>query len=274
MFKDPRDYQIAFLATFLSLGILTRDWSIRPELIATIFLTCCLTQLAATITCKPEQNPWLSIKSAIITSLGLSLLLRADRVSTMVLAGVLAILSKFILTSDRKHWFNPANFGIIMALYLTPDAWISPGQWGADWWYLLLFVGTGGVVLERVGRGDTSVTFLGAYALLEASRNLWLGWTWDVYAHKMMSGSLLLFTLFMITDPRSIPNAKSARIVWAIAIAGLAFILRNYFYLNEAIFIALFMLSPLTIFLDWLWLAPQFTWQLSKSNQVNDDISV
>ena len=260
MFSDPRDYQIVFLTTFLGLGIMTRDWSIKPELILTLVLSCCLTQLVATKLFKPNENLLLSLKSALITSLGLSLLLRADRVSTMVLAGVLAIASKFIFTSDRKHWFNPANFGIIVTLILTPDAWVSPGQWGSDWWYLMLFIGMGGIVLNRVGRWDTSVAFFGSYALLEVARNLWLGWTWDVCLHKLMSGSLLLFALFMITDPRSIPNARSTRISWAIAIAGLAFILRNYFYINEAVFIALFALSPLTILLDRLWLAPRFDW--------------
>ncbi len=271
MFTDPRDYQIIFLATFLGLGIMTRDWSIHPELVVTLVVTCCLTQIVATSIYKPTENPWLALKSALITSLGLALLLRADRVSTMVLAGVLAIGSKFIFQADCKHWFNPANFGIIAALLLTPDAWVSPGQWGDDWWYLLLFIGTGGIVLRRVGRWDTSAAFLGAYALLEAARNLWLGWTWDVYTHKLMSGSLLLFTLFMITDPRSIPNARSARIVWSIAIAGLAFILRNYFYINEGIFIALFALSPLTILLDRVWLAPQFNWSmlLPRSDRVS-----
>jgi Na+-transporting NADH:ubiquinone oxidoreductase subunit NqrB len=260
MFADPRDYQILFLATFLSLGIGTRDWSIRPELIATLIITCCLTQWILSKQINPTDHPWLSLKSALITSLGLSLLLRADRVSTMVLAGFLAIGSKFILSYAGKHWFNPANFGIILALLIAPDTWVSPGQWGDDWWYLLLFVGTGAMVLKRVGRWDTSAAFLVAYALLEALRNLWLGWTWDVYAHKLMSGSLLLFALFMITDPRSIPNARSARIVWAIAIALLAFILRNYFYLNTALFIALFIASPLTPLLDQWWSSPPFTW--------------
>jgi Na+-transporting NADH:ubiquinone oxidoreductase subunit NqrB len=260
MFADPRDYQIVFLATFLGLGILTRDWSIKPELIFSLILSCCLTQLILTSLFESNKNPVVSLKSALITSLGLSLLLRADRVSTMLLAGTLAIASKFIFTTNLKHWFNPANFGIIIALILTPDAWVSPGQWGDDWWYLLLFIGMGGIVLKRVGRWDTSVAFFGAYALLEIARNLWLGWTWDVCIHKLMSGSLLLFTLFMITDPRSIPNARSTRILWAISIAGLAFILRNYFYINEAIFIALFSLSPLTILLDRLWLAPRFEW--------------
>jgi Na+-transporting NADH:ubiquinone oxidoreductase subunit NqrB len=264
MFSDPRDYQIVFLGTFLGLGIMTRDWSIRPELILSLIFSCCLTQLLLTKFLQPKEHLLLSLKSALITSLGLALLLRADRVSTMVLAGTLAIASKFIFTFAKKHWFNPANFGIIVGLILTPDAWVSPGQWGDDWWYLLLFIGLGGVVLKRVGRWDTSIAFLGSYAGLEIAINLWLGLTWDVCIHKLMSGSLLLFALFMITDPRSIPNARSTRIVWAVSIAGLTFILRNYFYINEAMFIALFAMSPLTILLDNFWIAPQFNWQTNE----------
>jgi Na+-transporting NADH:ubiquinone oxidoreductase subunit NqrB len=269
---DPRDYQIAFLATFLSLGIFARDWSIKPELIIGLMISCCLTQLILTRMFRPIENPLLGIKSALITSLGLALLLRADRLSTMVLAGILAIASKFIFKIEshpdrlrqHKHWFNPANFGMISALIFAPDAWVSPGQWGNDWWYLLLFLGMGGIVLKRVGRWDTSGAFFVSYALLEIGRNAWLGYPWDVSTHKLMSGSLLLFALFMITDPRSIPNARSARIIWSIAIAGLTFILRNYFYINEAIFVALFVLSPATILLDRLWQAPQFNWQIGS----------
>ncbi len=272
MFIDPRDYQIVFLAAFLGLGITTRDWSIRPELILTLIITCCLTQLALTVLLKSAENPLLSLKSALITSLGLSLLLRADQISTMILAAVLAIASKFIFTHGNKHWFNPANFGIITALVLTPDAWISPGQWGDDWWYLMLFAGLGGIVLKRVGRWDTSLTFFVTYAGLELGRNIWLGWTWDVSLHKLMSGSLLLFTLFMITDPRSIPNDRSARIIWSMSIAGLAFVLRNYLYINEAIFIALFTISPLTILLDKIRTAPQFSWYASSGNNQHENI--
>ncbi len=69
--------------------------------------------------------------------------------------------------------------------------------------------------------------FLSAYAGLEAVRNIWLGWTLDVFLHRLMSGSLLLFTLFMLTDPRSIPSAKSGRYVWVICIAVLTSVLQN-----------------------------------------------
>ncbi|MBW4565398.1 MAG: RnfABCDGE type electron transport complex subunit D [Mojavia pulchra JT2-VF2] len=258
MLKDIRDYQILFLSLFLVLGIGTRDWTLRPELIGVAIATCLSTQWIFSLIIGKEQM--INVRSALITSLGLSLLLRADNWTTMALAAASAITSKFIFRFGDKHFFNPANFGIITALLLTSDAWVSPGQWGEDWWYGLLFVGTGGMILQRVGRWDTTATFLGAYSLLEAIRNLWLGWTWDVYCHRLMSGSLLLFALFMVTDPRSIPNARIGRIVWALCIAIVTFILRNYFFISTAVFWALFILAPLTILLDALWLAPEYSW--------------
>jgi len=164
-------------------------------------------------------------------------------------------------SNRRKHIFNPANFGIVVAIALTHDAWISPGQWGEESCYLLLFLATGGIVLQKVGRWDTTVTFLGSYACMEALRNIWLGWTWNVWLHRLTSGSLLLFALFMITDPRTIPNARTSRIIWAVAIALLTFILRNVFFLPNAVFWALFALAPLTILLDSMWQAPWFEWK-------------
>lgn len=279
VFQDARDYQIAFLASFLLLGIGTRDWTVRPEVVATAIATCLITQWLAT-SLQQQWHRWRSgevgqqifaggrsLRSALITSLGLSLLLRVDHLSTMAIAASVAILSKFLLRIQGKHFFNPANVGIIAVLLLTHDAWVSPGQWGDDGWYALLFLGAGGLVLQRVGRWDTSATFLAAYAAMEAVRNIWLGWTWDVYGHRLMSGSLLLFALFMITDPRSIPNAQVARLLWAIAIAGVTFGLRNYFFVSTAMFWALFALAPLTPLLDWLWAAPRFVWSSAQPDQ-------
>jgi Na+-transporting NADH:ubiquinone oxidoreductase subunit NqrB len=290
--RDIRDYQILFLSLFLVLGIGTRDWTLRPEWIALIIVTCLSTQwllsqlllvdrwwlVGMTNNQQPTTNNQqptnnnqqptnnnqqnINLRSPLITALGLSLLLRADHWTTMVFAAVIAIASKFVFKIGDKHFFNPANFGIISALILTPDAWVSPGQWGEDWWYGLLFAGTGGMILKRVGRWDTTAAFLGAYAALEAMRNFYLGWTWDVYWHRLMSGSLLLFALFMVTDPRSIPNARIARVVWAVCIAILTFLLRNYFFVSTAVFWALFALAPLTVLLDVIWEAPRFGWGL------------
>jgi len=72
-----------------------------------------------------------------------------------------------------------------------------------------------------------------------------------------------LFALFMLTDPRSIPNARVSRLLWAVSIAILTFILRNHFFMSTAVFWALFALSPLTLLLDWIWSSPRFVWRFS-----------
>lgn len=283
LFKDARVTQIIFLGIFLFLGVSTRDWRLQTNLILVIVVSCLITQwlLSALVEYGKRSNDLTltrtnilseldilispkviaSLRSALITALGLCLLLRSNSPETMAIASFLAISSKFIFRHHNKHFFNPANFGIIAALIFTNDAWVSPGQWGTDWWYLLLFLGLGGVVLKQVGRWDTSIAFLLAYGGLEAVRNLWLGWSWDVWQHQFMSGSLLLFALFMLTDPRSIPDSKTGRLVWSLAIAISTFILQDYFYLSTAIFWSLFVISPLTILLDIVWSAPRFNWQ-------------
>ncbi|MGK7872284.1 MAG: RnfABCDGE type electron transport complex subunit D [Xenococcaceae cyanobacterium] len=293
LFQDARDYQILFLSAFLFLGISTRDWTLRVDLMLVVILSCLLTQALLSLLVNyvnsqvthrsPPKHPHdqlyhpinllaiSSLRSAAITSLALCLLLRGNDYTTMAIAGCLAIASKFLFRFRGKHFFNPANFGIIAALIITNDAWVSPGQWGTDWWYLLLFAATGGMILKRVGRWDTSAAFIVAYAGLEAMRNLWLGWSWDVLQHQLMSGSLLLFAFFMLTDPRSIPNATMSRLIWAVSIAVLAFILLHQFYLSTAIFWALFALAPLTIFLDSIWSAPRFSWQSNALKYIQAD---
>jgi Na+-transporting NADH:ubiquinone oxidoreductase subunit NqrB len=265
LFKDVRDVQILFLCLFLFLGVSTRDWTLQPDLMLATILSCVFTQLLlsaiATFSKDSEIEVISSLRSALITALGLCLLLRSNDYSTMAIAGCLAIASKFLFRFRGKHFYNPSNFGIIAALTLTNNAWVSPGQWGTDWWYLLLFLGAGGIVLNRVGRWDTSAVFLLTYAGLEALRTLWLGWSWNIWQHQLMNGSLLLFALFMLTDPRSIPNAHLSRFIWAIAIAVLSFILKDYFYISSAIIWSLFVISPVTIWLDSIWKAPRFVWK-------------
>ena len=284
LLKDARVTQIVFLSLFLFLGVSTRDWTIQFNLMLVVMVSCLITQwiLSSVVEYGKQADEYsfvdldrkfnilispkvlTSLRSALITALGLCLLLRSNSPETMAIAGIGAIASKFLFRHHNKHFFNPANFGIICALTLTNDAWVSPGQWGTDWWYLLLFLGLGGVVLKQVGRWDTSIAFLLFYGSLEAARNFWLGWSGDVWQHQFMSGSLLLFALFMLSDPRSIPNSQKGRWIWSGAIALCTFILQHYFYLSTAIFWSLFIVSPLTILLDMVWNAPRFDWMKSQ----------
>jgi Na+-transporting NADH:ubiquinone oxidoreductase subunit NqrB len=99
LLKDIRDYQILFLGLFLVLGIGTRDWTLRPELIGVVIATCLATQWILSSLTGKEQVA--NLRSALITSLGLSLLLRADHWTTMAIAAASAIASKFLFKFGR-----------------------------------------------------------------------------------------------------------------------------------------------------------------------------
>ncbi|MCS7147268.1 MAG: RnfABCDGE type electron transport complex subunit D [Geminocystis sp.] len=281
LFVDPRDYQICFLILFLLLGIFNRDWHLSCSHFISLILSCLLTQfIAENIAnireifsffslkiCHYNQDfNWkiTGLKSALTTSLGLSLLIRSNGVFPLVVAGVTAIASKFIFSVGKKHFFNPGNFGIISALALTHNAWVSPGQWGHEWFYLALFICTGALVLNKVGRWETTGAFLITYILLSCMYNCYLGWEWDVVWHQLGTGSLLVFAFFMISDPRSIPDSKIGRTIWSILVATLAFVLGSLFYVYNAIFISLFVLSPLTVLLDKIWEGQRFYWPIPQ----------
>lgn len=262
LFQDPRDYQILFLVCFLFLGVWVRDFSVKPANVLAIVLSCLATQMV--VDRIDGKN---SIRSSLITAISLALLLRSISVITMVLVGVLSIGSKAVLRYRGKHFFNPSNLGLVIALALS-IGWVTPGQWGNDMWLFFLFACTGGLITRKVGRWDTTAAFLGVYLSMEAARNYWLGWTADVFVHKMMSGSLLLFAFFMITDPRAIPDRRGARIAWAVSVAVLTYVLRNRYFMPTALFWALFALSPVTVLLDRLWPASRFEWKQEKSKVI------
>ncbi len=287
MIKDARIYQIIFLSIFLFLGVINRDWSLNFIDIGLLFFTCFVTQIFLSsfrtifwvksqelININNNQNLIAKIKnkldfssglSAIISALGLSLLFRSNDSLMIVLAGFLAIASKFLFSYNGKHFFNPANFGIIIILMIN-KGWVSVGQWGEDWLYLFLFLATGLTVLNKVGRWETSLVFLATYFSLFGIYDYWLGWDFDVWQHQLMNGGLLVFAFFMLSDPRSIPNAKISRIIWAFLIAILAFIWRSQFYIENAIFWSLFILSPTTILFDYFFPNKNFEWPIDSTN--------
>jgi Na+-transporting NADH:ubiquinone oxidoreductase subunit NqrB len=257
--KDARHFQILSLSSFLCYGIFSLGWNTHLDRILITFGTCLLTQAYWV---KVKGAPWHSLKSAMVSSLGLCLLLKTNLLTTTVIAAMLTISSKFIIQFERKHIFNPVNFGIVATIMLTGDAWVSPGQWGSNFTTLFFVASAGLMVLLRCGRIDISLAFIGSYFGLEFVRSvLWLGWPMDHFFHMVTNGAILLFTFFMITDPVTTPNHPKARIAWALMVGLLAFVLNHIFILNSGAPIwALFVISPLTLVFDKIFKAQRFSW--------------
>jgi Na+-transporting NADH:ubiquinone oxidoreductase subunit NqrB len=259
--RDARIYQIAFQATLLTLGVVARDFSLRPEQMLLCFAAGLATQAFWLSTLRLSGVGWLS---PVITCLGLSLLLRADSLWIHPLAATLALSAKFTLRLGGKHLFNPANLGVIFALVALPGAWVSPGQWGNDLAYALWFVALGGLVTQRARRWDVSWAFLAAWLTLVAARVLWLGQPQTIWWHQLQSGALLLFAFFMISDPMTIPNRQCARVLFAIAVAGLAFVWQFVWFKPNALLWALFLCAPLVPLCDRIWPAARATWSATQ----------
>jgi len=244
--KDARWLQIAFLASFLTLGLTARDFPFWHAPL--IFAACLGTQLACEKLLKLKPA---GLLSPLITSFGLTLLLRAGVWWVPVVAGVLAIGSKFILRIRGRHFFNPANFGLCCVMLMTPRAWCSPTQWGEGAILLLWILALGCAVAHRAFRSDVSLAFLGSWILLRAARVLYLGQRAPVLVHQLAQGSLLLFTFFMISDPKTTPRDRASRIGFAAIVACVAFVLQVRFVQNPIIW-ALFICAPLTPLFDLL----------------------
>ncbi|HCQ28692.1 MAG TPA: Na+-transporting NADH:ubiquinone oxidoreductase, subunit NqrB [Flavobacteriales bacterium] len=258
LISDARNPQILLQFSFLIYGILFLSWEVNIFYYLIIIGSSLLFQ--AIFTYFTDKN-FLSLKSGFITALSLSLILKSTSFWVLILAAFLSILSKYIFRFRKKHFFNPSNFGIIVTLLLTGKAWVSPGQWGTDMILAVLIIIGGLNILLKVGRLDAALTFLLTYSTLLFFRIVvYYGWEADVFFHSISNGTLLLFTFFMITDPKSSPDNSTARIIWAFFIALLSFILTSWFYVFSAPLWALFILSPFTVLLDSLFKSKRYEW--------------
>jgi enediyne biosynthesis protein E5 len=261
--QDPRILQIAFLGSFLFAGLTFLDFDLRPWQPPVILATACATQWAMT---RLYRAPDVGYRSAIISSLGLSLLLRSDELWVPPLAAFIAIASKFVIRVRGKHVFNPTNLGLAACLFLTSHAWSSPSQWGESAGLIAWFGIFGLSVAHRAFRSDVSLAFLASWVALKAARVLYLGQRPEVLIHQLNVGSLILFTFFMISDPKTTPDRRSVRILFAMAVAGLAFVLQHSFWWYNSLIWSLMLLSTLVPLVDRLLPADRYQWPTARKS--------
>lgn len=256
LLDDPRHWQIAALSALALYSFLFLDFGAEP-LAALISVA---TVLSVQWACSRVWRKSFEWRSVLITGLSLSLLLRTNDLTVMAVAAAAAILSKFVIRLNGKHLFNPAAFGIAVALLATKDAWVSPGQWGASIWIGALVCLLAGAVLNRTPRLDTALAFLGTHLALLIARAAWLGDPITIPLHQMMTGSLLIFAFFMITDPKTTPDSRAGRIVFAVTVAASTHWLAFFAQVRPALYFSLLGIAFLVPVIDRVLPRPRFRW--------------
>lgn len=255
---DPRLYQILMLSSLLVYGVVRLDLEVRPFPAAVLLGTALLTQWACT---RLWELPAFDPRSALISGLSLCLLLRTNSLALAAATAAITILGKFAIRPRGKHLFNPTNFGIVAVMLATGQVWVSPGQWGNAAYFAFLTACLGGLVVNRAERSDVTYAFLGFYLAVLFGRALWLGQPASIPLHQLGSGAFLIFTFFMISDPRTTPDSRAGRVLFALLVALGAGFVHFVLYRPNGLLLALFFLSPAVPLIDRLIPGERHAWK-------------
>ncbi len=259
--RDPRPWQIGILSSLLAWGTLVLDFEVQAA--------CALASLAGALGAQALATGWtrearFDPRSALISGLSLALLLRTGTPALALLAGALAVGSKFLLRARGKHLFNPSCFAIVVLLALTDAAWVSTGQWGSAALSGLAVAGGGMLMAFRTRRSDVTWAFFGFWGAVVLGRALWLGDPLAVPLHQLQSGALLVFAFFMISDPKTIPDTRVGRIAFAGSVAAVNGLIRFGLHEPTALLWALFLCAPLVPLLDRALPGERYEWNPNR----------
>lgn len=222
--RDPRVAVVSCLTLYVIIGITLLGFNRSFEQIGLMVLVGCSFELALT---RLIHQRWIFPISAIITAIGLGILANGAHGLWLPLIPVLiSLASKYIITFDGKHIFNPSLFGLLVATIVSAGM-ISPSpayQWGGDGYVAIIaFIVTLALLLfvARIQRSVLILSFLGFYLITLAIRAYYT--QWHVPAETIILGTLVtpafyLFTFFMITDPMTSPKSWQGQLLMAFSI--------------------------------------------------------
>jgi Na+-transporting NADH:ubiquinone oxidoreductase subunit NqrB len=259
---DPRLYQIGVLGSLLVYGMGWLGFDISPARAALILSTVLATQALCDRLDGPRPA---NIKSALISGLSLCLLLRTNFTALAFLGAVIAIAGKFLFRYHRKHIFNPTNGGIVALLMLTDHVWMSPGQWGSVAFFGFLMACLGTIVVTRAARSDVTFAFILFYSGLLFGRSLYLGEPLTIPIHRLQSGALLLFTFFMISDPKTTPDSRAGRVLFAALVACGAWYVQFRLFRTNGLLWSLAVWSMAVPLIDRLLPGHRYTWNAKEN---------
>jgi Na+-transporting NADH:ubiquinone oxidoreductase subunit NqrB len=268
--SDPRLYQIAMLASLLVYGMASLEFEITAARACVLLLTVLGTQAVCD---RAAGRRTVNVRSALISGLSLCLLLRTNRTDLAIAAAVVTVAAKFLVRTRGKHIFNPTNGGLVAMLLMTDQVWVSPGQWGSVAFFAFLMACLGGIVVNRASRSDVTYAFITFYCALLFGRSFYLGEPVAIPLHRLESGALLLFTFFMISDPKTTPDSRAGRVLFAALVAFGGWYVQFRLFRTNGLLWSLAAFSTAVPLIDRVLPGARYAWTIHKE-QRNEETSV
>jgi hypothetical protein len=238
--RDARLHTASVIISVHVIGITALGFRVSvPQILAAI-VTAGVIDVALTLR-QTGKLVWPA--SGMLTGSGVALILRLVGMESgdywswagwhwfALVAGV-SILTKYVIRIGGSHVFNPSNIGLVAAFLLIGSEIVEPLDfWWAPlgFWMILayvLIVGGGVLITRRLHLLEMAFTYwivlaAGLAVLAVSGHCMVAAWSpmpvcdgrfWTVL---VTSPEILVFLFFMITDPKTIPSGRAARVVFA-----------------------------------------------------------
>lgn len=248
--RDPRLHTAAVIISIHTLGILALGFRVSIPQILSAILAAATVDVTLTFR-RSGQLIWPA--SGMLTGSGVALILRLVGMPTGELwtwqgwhyfAAIAAasVLTKYLVRFRGTHVFNPSNAGLVAGFLLLGSSVIEPLDF---WWapvgpWMMLAYGVilvGGVLITRrlqllgIALVFWIVFAVGLGVLAGSGHCMTAAWSVNpvcgarFWTALVTSPEVLIFLLFMITDPKTVPKGRSARLVFAGTLAVAATLL-------------------------------------------------
>ncbi len=244
--SDARLQTSAVIVTVHVVGMAALGFAVSIPQVAAAILTAGLIDLGMTLR-SSGKLVWPA--SGVLTGSGVALILRITGMERgeywswrgwhwFALVAGFSVLTKYLIRYRGRHVFNPSNVGLVAAFLIVGDRFIEPLDfWWAPigFWMLTVYaviVGAGIAITRRldllVMAGSFWVFLTAGLGVLAASGHCMTA-TWSpspvcgtqFWTTLAISPEVLVFLFFMITDPKTIPSGRRARLAFAASL-GLA----------------------------------------------------
>ncbi len=248
--RDPRLHLAVVIISLQVLGQTAFGFNLSIAQILVAIGTCALLEIGIALF---RQRVILWPASALLTGNGVAFILRVPGTAHgdwwslrggWIFAGTaaVALLSKHVLRYRGRHIFNPSNIGLVLCFLVLGKLRAEPLDfwWGpmSPWLALAvaIIVGGGLAILSRLRLLAIAVGFWLAFAagiavLAASGHSMTARWHlgpisgWSFWWLLVTSPEILVFLFFMITDPKTIPDGRAARRVYAVSVGLLATLL-------------------------------------------------
>jgi Na+-translocating ferredoxin:NAD+ oxidoreductase RnfD subunit len=150
-------------------------------------------------------------------------------------------------------------------LVLSDKVWVSPGQWGSTAFIGFLIACVGGLVVNRASRSDVTYAFFIFYVASLFGRALWLGDPISIPLHQFQNGAFLIFAFFMISDPKTTPDSRAGRIIFAFLVATGSYVSHFILHMTNGLLWSLMIFALFVPFIDLLIKGEHFEWKKFKA---------